>query len=223
MGALAKLILYAQGELGNKEQDLRSPPRKKPKMSKSEKNQSQTKSFPLEYELADIRRHPVLKPFHPWLKYNPKEWDPMSTPHVFKKVFAQTSSHAAALLASNPGANLAPLLTIAYLQRLTRLAEAVFRKGNGGLVIVALDTDIFDSICEKHIPALAEENELDMQVENKDEKISLNELRRKLKADWDKAAVAELKKRPADDPLVNMMKHWSSPFLKHHKLLQKFS
>merc|ERR1712146_375222 len=123
-------------------------------------------------------------------------------------------SHAVALLDSNPGANLAPLLTIAYLQRLTRLAEAVFRKGNGGLVIVALDTDIFDSICEKHIPALAEEN---------DEKIPLNELRRKLKADWDKAAVAELKKRPADDPLVKMMKHWSSPFLKHHKLLQKFS
>ena len=57
----------------------------------------------------------------------------------------------------------------------------------------------------KHHPAVDWE-----QVPELLEKVSLNQLRQRLKADWDKAVIAELKKRPADDPLVNLMKHWSS-------------
>jgi len=222
--ALAKLILFAQGELDGKVKESTSPPRKKSKLKHKMKKQknSEKKESLVAYELEDIRRHPVLKPFHPWLKHNPTEWDPLSTPKIFKKAFAVTAAHAAALLRKNSGANLASFLTVPYLRGLTGFAEAVFRTGNGGLVIVGLDYDKFEEICCKHIPALEEEDGK-MEVDESKPKLSLTELRKNLKKDWDKAAVEELKKRPSDDPLVKMIKNWSTPFMKQHKLLKKFS
>ena len=44
-----------------------------------------------------------------------------------------------------------------------------------------------------------------------------------MKVDWDKAAVEALKKRDANDTLVQLMINWSYSFLKKHNLIEKFN
>merc|ERR550514_279499 len=138
---LAKLVLYATGMLGNRATELTHPPRKRTK-TKSGKTDKETPEPG--YELEDLRRHAYVKHCHPWLKFNPTSWDPLSTVLVFEKSFAKTAAHALALLRDNPEGNLSKILTQQYLRNLTGYAADVFKLGNGGFVLVGLVPETFE-------------------------------------------------------------------------------
>ena len=81
---------------------------------------------------------------------------------------------------------------------MTGYAEKVFRVGNGGLVLIGLDFEEFDTIAEKYIAkgGTRKSHETNM------------------KRDWDEKVVELLKKRDAKDPVIKMMLHSASVFLK---------
>ena len=72
----------------------------------------------------------------------------MRTKSTFHRVYALICSHLVALLLANANANLAILLTVSYLKSMTGYAEKLFRVGNGGLVLIGLDFEEFDTVAE---------------------------------------------------------------------------
>jgi len=69
----------------------------------------------------------------------------------FHIVFHRISS-VAALLESNPLAQVdTSFLTVEYMANVTRMTEGIFRKRNGGLLLLPLKSEKFDAIADKYI------------------------------------------------------------------------
>ena len=102
---------------------------------------------------------------------------------------------------------MAPIFTATYLANVTKITDRLFHRGNGGFVLIALEPDTFDTIADKYIKKGGQ----------------LRKHMTKMKDDWDKAAVEALKNRDANDPLVQLMLHWSYSFIEKHNLIEKFN
>lgn len=206
---ILKLSLFAQGLLSKKRMSHgKGETKGKKKLKKTKKGDMETSETPeISYALASLRVHPVLKNFHPWGKRKVKRWELNKTKDVFRKAFHDTASHAVALLEDNPGASLAPIFTATYLANVTKMTDRLFHKGNGGFVLIGLEPDTFDAIADKYI---TKGGQVRSHIT-------------KMKDEWDKAAVEALKNRDANDPLVQMMLHWSYSFIEKHNLIDKFN
>lgn len=203
--AILKLVLVENGLMKAKRK-----PDDATKVSKKKKTAS--KSFveeisSNEFDFADIRSHRVFFDFASWLGILVSKWALSETKNVFRKAFAKICAHIAALLAANPNADLAPLLTKAYLARVTGFTEKVFTIGNGGIVLIGLDEDEFDKIAEKFIKLGGKRSAHHTEM----------------KKEWNDKAVEILKQRDAKDPLIKMMLHWTSGFFKEKGLYIKFA